>query len=151
MKSDETRAKMSLAHKTEECFKKQMMKPYYEDIRFDSSLELYFYIYLKKIKQVDFDYHPETDLTYQDENNVTHKYNPDFRIGKTLYECKSVNFLKEKKNVFDGEDIASKLIYMDSIGVKVVTENSPSIKKAQEWIRDTYHCDHKKFIQTVRR
>ena len=66
----------------------------YNGIKFDSSYDLAFYIWLTD-HGVDFTYNPPIQFTYTYDNKV-HLYNPDFQIGDRLVELKGRQFFKNK-------------------------------------------------------
>ena len=73
----------------------------YNNIRFDSSWELAFYLYyfLNNIpierEPVYFEY---------SFNNITHRYYPDFKVNNTYYEIKGCQFLNEKGELYSPYD-----------------------------------------------
>lgn len=87
----------------------------YDNITFDSSWELAFYIYLKD-HQIKFTYHPEK-ITYLF-NNDKHLYFPDFKIYNTLVEIKSP-YLYNKLLIENTKDNA-KLKCMNENNVKII-------------------------------
>lgn len=62
----------------------------YDNIIFDSSWELAFYIYLKH-RNIEFTYHPNTAFTYLEDNKEKHYY-PDFKVGENFIEIKGDMF-----------------------------------------------------------
>lgn len=66
----------------------------YENINFDSSLELAFYIYHKN-KGDNIERNNSVFFEYT-LNNEVHRCFPDFKIGETLYEIKGDQFMDEK-------------------------------------------------------
>lgn len=66
-------------------------KYYYDDKYFDSSWELYVYIYMKE-HNIDFEYHP-CEIEYEIDNKK-HKYTPDFKINNRLIEIKGTQFFR---------------------------------------------------------
>lgn len=75
----------------------------YNDITFDSAPELAFYIWLID-NNIKFEYQPNIQFEYFDENNKRHLYFPDFNIEGQLIEIKGNQFLNEDgtwKNPYD--------------------------------------------------
>ena len=65
----------------------------YDNLKFDSSWELYFYIYHKEIICDEIIREPlELKYTYE---NKEHSYYPDFSVNGKLYEVKGDQFFKE--------------------------------------------------------
>lgn len=62
----------------------------YDELTFDSSWELAFYIYLKH-KKIKFVYHPNIVFTYN-ENGIEKHYHPDFIVNDELIEIKGDMF-----------------------------------------------------------
>ncbi|MCF0125775.1 MAG: hypothetical protein HUJ68_08505 [Clostridia bacterium] len=68
---------------------------YFNDIHFDSSWELAFYIYLTDNNK-SFIYHPNFSFTYIGDDNQEHIYLPDFLVEGQFYEIKGTQFFNEK-------------------------------------------------------
>lgn len=68
-------------------------KYFYNNIYFDSSIEIALYIYLTD-KHIQFEYHPNISFTYT-VNNKIHQYYPDFLIENIFYEIKGSQFLNK--------------------------------------------------------
>ena len=68
----------------------------YDDIIFDSSWELAYYIWLKD-HNVEFEYHPKINFAYKLANGETKHYFPDFKIGDNYIEIKGDFLLNEGK------------------------------------------------------
>lgn len=68
---------------------------FYNDIHFDSSWELAYYIWLKD-QEIDFIYHPDFSLEYLDDNGELHCYWPDFLVEGQFVEIKGDHFFNEK-------------------------------------------------------
>lgn len=66
----------------------------YNDIIFDSSYDLSYYIWLSD-NNIDFEYRPDVQFSYT-YNGRTHVYNPDFRVELRLVELKGRQFFKDK-------------------------------------------------------
>ena len=67
----------------------------FENIHFDSSWELAYYIWLKDNKK-EFIYHPKLYMDYIDEDGINRIYQPDFLVEGTFYEIKGDQFFNEK-------------------------------------------------------
>lgn len=72
----------------------RMQKKYaYDNVQFDSSAELCFYIWLKDVG-IEFEHQPAIRLEYE-LNGVKHMYCPDFKVGDMLFEIKGDHFFKD--------------------------------------------------------
>lgn len=69
----------------------------YQNIGFDSSPEIAFYIYHKD-NNIDFEYQPNISFKYVFDNKV-HKYFPDFKVGDQYFEIKGDHFFKDGKMI----------------------------------------------------
>lgn len=65
----------------------------YKGLNFDSSWELYYYLYLKDNK-ANFTYHPKKFFNYE-YNGINHTYYPDFEVNGHLVEIKGPQFFKD--------------------------------------------------------
>ena len=73
----------------------QMQKKYkYDNIQFDSSAELCFYIWLTD-NNIDFVFQPDIHFEYEF-NKKIHQYCPDFQIEDMFFEIKGDHFFKDK-------------------------------------------------------
>lgn len=79
-----------------EIFKKSRSKYKYNNITFDSSWELAYYIWLTDHK-INFEYQPNIKFKYI-ANEKEHFYFPDFKIGNELIEIKSDHFFDKNGN-----------------------------------------------------
>lgn len=66
---------------------------FYNDIKFDSSWELAYYIWLTD-NNMDFEYQPNISFEYN-VNGKIHKYFPDFKINNEFIEIKGNHFFNE--------------------------------------------------------
>ncbi|MGM9968820.1 MAG: hypothetical protein ACI35S_00320 [Anaeroplasma sp.] len=85
-----------------EFFKRNKYKRYkFNEIYFDSSWEMAFYVYLKD-HNIDFEYQPNIKFEYNF-NNKIHKYHPDFKVNNEIIEIKGEQFFDNDKmiNPFD--------------------------------------------------
>ncbi len=67
---------------------------FYNNIHFDSSWELSFYIWLMDNKK-QFIYHPNFTFEYMGDDNKLHIYIPDFLVEGKFYEIKGTQFFNE--------------------------------------------------------
>ncbi len=67
----------------------------FEGIHFDSSWELAYYIWLRDNGK-GFIYHPPFYLTYLDDEETQHQYQPDFLVEGRFVEIKGDRFFNEK-------------------------------------------------------
>ena len=74
---------------------KSKKRYFYNDIKFDSSWELAYYIYLKD-HNIEFEYQPE-GIKYIF-NNEEHYYYPDFKLNNQLVEIKGDHFFDKNGN-----------------------------------------------------
>lgn len=84
-------------------FMRNVLKKYtYDNINFDSSVELAIYIWCKD-HNIDFIYQPDV-IFYYEHNYMKHAYEPDFIIEGKMIEIKGDHFFKEDgtmQNPFD--------------------------------------------------
>ena len=66
----------------------------YDGIKFDSSYDLAYYIWLTD-HDVAFEYNPALCFEYEFDGKI-HYYNPDFKVGNRLIELKGLQFFKDK-------------------------------------------------------
>ena len=71
----------------------------YNDIKFDSSWELAFYIYLDMLN-IEFIYHPSVNIIYKVSDQI-HTYEPDFLVGGRLFEIKGDQFFDEQNHLIN--------------------------------------------------
>lgn len=98
----------------------------YNGIRFDSSWEIAFYIYLVD-HHIRFEYHPGSFNYYYPGDNKTHKYEYDFKLfDNTIVEIKGSHLLKKMQT-----DTNSKAYYkymcMRNHNVHIITDVSKYI------------------------
>lgn len=72
----------------------------YNNIYFDSTWELAYYIWLTDNKK-DFTYQPQPSLLYIDENSIERQYYPDFLVDGQLIEIKGSQFFNEKDEPYN--------------------------------------------------
>ena len=66
----------------------------FHDIKFDSSYDLAYYIWLSD-NHIEFEYNPNIQFEYVFDGKI-HYYNPDFKVGDKLIELKGRQFFKDK-------------------------------------------------------
>ena len=72
----------------------------FDEIYFDSSWELAFYIWLKDNNK-QFIYHPNTPIEYLDDTNTIRFYYPDFLVEGKFIEIKGNQFFNEKDEPYN--------------------------------------------------
>lgn len=72
----------------------------FDEIYFDSSWELAFYIWLKDNNK-QFIYHPNTPIEYLDDTNTIRFYYPDFLVEGKFIEIKGNQFFNEKEEPYN--------------------------------------------------
>lgn len=100
-----------------------------DNIIFDSSWELAYYIYLTDYG-IPFEYHPDIEFPYKVDEDSTkfRKYHPDFKVHGKYIEIKS-DYLAEHQDKY-------KLDFLDRLGVDVLQE--ADIKPFLKYIDDKY-------------
>lgn len=76
---------------------KAQAKYKFEGIIFDSSWELIFYFYIKKIRKLKIE-RITNPILYYDNGNILHRYYPDFKIENNLIEIKGPHLLLKDEN-----------------------------------------------------
>ena len=71
----------------------------FNNIKFDSSWELAYYIWLKD-HNIDFEYQPNMPIEYK-VNNLIKYYYPDFLINNQFYEIKGNQFFNENNQLIN--------------------------------------------------
>lgn len=79
---------------SEEVNKNKKKKYTYNNINFDSSWEIAYYIWLKD-HNIEFEYHPKDKFVYFVENTIKF-YFPDFKVNNEFIEIKSLHFFVNK-------------------------------------------------------
>lgn len=72
----------------------------YQNIHFDSSWELAYYIWLVDHKK-QFVFHPNFPLEYKGDDDKIHLYFPDFLVEGVFYELKGTQFFNEANEPFN--------------------------------------------------
>lgn len=116
----------------------------YNDLIFESSWELYFYLYLLK-NNISFIYKPEP-LIYIDSNNKSHYYFPDFKTSEYI-EIKGDNLITENGILkdFNGNLQEDKTNFLKSLGVKILSgkELEPIFKEIDAYYGKDFVKSHK--------
>ena len=81
-----------------EAISKTHKKYIYNNIKFDSSWELAYYIWLKD-HNINFEYH--TVILEYKVNDTTHFYYPDFKVNNELQEIKGTHFFDKDGQLID--------------------------------------------------
>ena len=98
-----------------------MVKYKYNELYFDSSWELAYYIWLKD-HNVKFEYHPQPIPYYWAGDNKTHNYYPDFKLNNKDYvEIKRPDLYENMKNNIGSKENA-KFNKMIGLNVKIYTD-----------------------------
>lgn len=118
----------------------------YNDLTFDSSWELAYYIWLTDNK-INFVYHPETFFNYSVDNEI-HRYFPDFIVDNEYIEIKGEQFFKEnnmvypyiKNNMKYTKLLESKYECMKQNNVKILRINE--LRNVLYYVQKTYGKDY---------
>ena len=116
----------------------------YNDICFDSSWELAYYIWLTDIK-FQFEYQPISQFKYIGSDNKEHSYYPDFKVNDEFQEIKGDQFFNDA-----GEPYCSitkeywweKYNFIKNNNVKLLRYNE--LKPIIEYVHKTYGKDYLK-------
>lgn len=111
---------------------------YYNNIHFDSSWELAYYIWLVDNKK-EFIYHPSFSFTYIGDDSQEHEYYPDFLVEGKFYEIKGTQFFNENGepyNMYTKNFWWSKYHLIKEHGVIILQKED--IKIYLEYIFNTY-------------
>ena len=134
--------------------KKGQHKYNYFGIKFDSSIEIAYYIWLKD-HNIEFEYQPNIDIVYH-LNGEEHHYNPDFLVEGRVIELKGLQFFENKDpskkmiNPYKYKNDTPEIIqYRNDLmeakhqcmienGVKIITD----FKETINYIKKTYGKDY---------
>ena len=76
-------------------FQQKVKKKYnYDNLTFDSKLEIEFYKFLKE-NNINFTYQPEISFEFEYDNKIRY-YHPDFIVNDIICETKGIHFFKNK-------------------------------------------------------
>ncbi len=109
----------------------------FNNIKFDSSWELAYYIWLKD-HNIDFEYQPNTPFEYIIDN-IKHLYYPDFLINEQYIEIKGKQFFNEKHeliNPYNNTKDYAKYECMIKNNVKIISDEE--IKPILDYINKKY-------------
>jgi len=121
--------------------KRQQRAAYIMDgIKFDSSWEVYMYIWLRDTG-IEFEYHPSSpEFWYEKADGSRHRYYPDFILKNTseIWEPKGDNSFDEDGNPLKNGwfDWKEKYEYMKSIGVRLFLKED--IQPFQDYVERKY-------------
>lgn len=125
----------------------------YNGVKFDSSYELVYYIWLSDF-HVDFEYRPGVMFAYEYEG-IVHVYNPDFLVNGELVELKGRQFFKDKdpsksmvnpyNHKLDGLYEAKHQCMLNN-GVKIIVDCS----EYEQYVATTYGKDYIKSFRNRR-
>lgn len=121
-KNRETRISKYGSYLSLEAISKTHKKYIYNNIKFDSSWELAYYIWLKE-HNINFEYH--TVILEYKVNDITHFYYPDFKVNNELIEIKSSYLLDENMiliNPYTKEKLYEKTKCLEDNKVKIITD-----------------------------
>ena len=110
---------------------------YYNNIMFDSSWELAYYIWLKD-NNINFEYQPNISFEYIKDNKI-HRYYPDFKVNNELQEIKGTHFFDKDGQLIDPYSkklLSEKYKCMQDNNIKILKEND--IKPILEYIFEKY-------------
>lgn len=136
-------------------FRKQSQKKYYcFGQKFDSKLELAYFIWLRD-KGIQFEYQPDVAFEFEVGGKV-HKYMPDFKVGDQLVELKGLHFFKDRDptqemvNPYDHSQDATyeaKRQCMIKNNIKILTDND--CQEAIKYLKSKYGNDFLKKAKTT--
>lgn len=120
----------------------------YEGLKFDSSWEVYFYIY-HRLKKDDIERTP-LKISYEF-NGKTHYYFPDFRVNNQLFEIKGDQFFKKDgtmQNPYNhSEDSLFEAKRQCALGNNVIFVTKKEMKSIIKFVLEKYS---KKYIDSFR-
>lgn len=102
-------------------------KYYYDNQKFDSSWEVYFYVYLKD-NNIPFEYHNKTYFNYDFEGRKC-RYYPDFIVGDKVYEIKGDQFFNENNVMINPFDLSDR---KPQYKQKCIQENNVILIRSKE-------------------
>ena len=117
----------------------------FNNISFDSSWELAYYIYMK---DHNMNIARESKILYYDYNGITYRYYPDFIVNNSLIEIKGDQFFDEDNNLIDPfgkkdpELLKAKYDCMKANNVIIVRQ--ADLKPIFEYIHGKYGLDYLK-------
>ena len=130
---------------------KMHRKFYYNDMWFDSSVELSFYIWLMD-NCLLFEAHPNQAFTYT-YNGIEHSYFPDFKICDIYYEIKGDHFFKKDgtmQNPYDhSQDELYEAKHQCMLKNNVIILKSSECSIFENYIKNVYGKDYIKQFKKV--
>lgn len=123
----------------------------YEDINFDSSYELMYFIYLQD-HNINFTYEPDEFFVFAF-NGKEHRYFPDFKVGSQFIEIKGEQFVKEDgtwQNPYDHSQdglYEAKRQCLLKNNVKIIFQSSNEMQSIVDYIKQTYTLDYPKLFK----
>lgn len=117
----------------------------YDNLYFDSSWELAYYVWLKD-HNVLFVYKPGF-LVYMDKNNIEHKYFPDFYVEDHYVEIKGDHLFTEsgELGIRGKPNDIDKFNYILNIGGEII--GSTKIRKYLKYVKEKYGKDFLKSLK----
>jgi len=113
----------------------------YNDINFDSSYELAYYLWLTHLNK-QFIFHPKIPMSYVGNDGLEHLYMPDFLIEGKFYEIKGGCFFNkdnEPYNHYTKSFWWEKYNAILAAGVIILRE--PDIKEAFSYVKEAFRKD----------
>lgn len=129
--------------KSHEIRLKQSSKYTYKGIKFDSSWEIAYYIWLTD-HNVRFEYQPKTISYYWEGDKQYHSYHIDFKVFNTFIEIKSPHLYK--KMLIEGTKNNAKLKCMNDNNVIIITDCSKYIKYVKQKYGSNYIKSFKNYV-----
>ncbi len=121
---------------------------FFNNIHFDSSWELAYYIWLSDNK-IDFEYHPKSIIYFDEYDGKKHRYYPDFKVNGKLQEIKGNQFFDENNNLIDfyGDKhiCFAKMKCLRENNVEILREEN--LKEIFEYINSKYG---KKYLESFK-
>ena len=133
-------------NKNDEIRHRARKKYSYDGLQFDSSWELYFYIYFKDLGKVVNRESVKLEYSF---NGETRYYFPDFEINNKLYEIKSLFFFDENNNLINPYDSSLSELYkakqncMIKNNVNIITD----ISLYKDYVENKYTKDFIKLFK----
>lgn len=146
---------VNYAAQSHEIQKKFKLKYTYNNINFDSSWELAYYIWLTD-NNIDFIYHPNIHYTYS-ANGKEYYYFPDFKVNDTLIEIKGDHFFDKNNNFRCPFNITNIIIQnrykakyqcMLDNNIKIIRKNE--IRNILYYIKKTYGQNYLKLFKNYK-
>lgn len=117
----------------------------FENMVFDSSWEIAYFIWLKD-KNISFEYRPNIRFKYIVKNEE-HYYYPDFLVNDKIIEIKGDQFLDENTMICPWDETKNEIYaakYQCMIDNNVIILRSDDIKPILNYIKEKYGCDYLK-------